>query len=55
MFVATFEGDILHFDGVLWTRVFADENTNIRSLWGTSPDDVYAVGDWGRILHYTGR
>ena len=31
------------------------QNTYIRSIWGSSPNNVYAVGNGGLILHYNGR
>jgi photosystem II stability/assembly factor-like uncharacterized protein len=30
-------------------------NTNLEGIWGTSIDDVFAVGDQGVILHYDGK
>ena len=54
VFAASFEGDILHFDGVLWTPAFFDETTNFWGLWASSPSNVVAVGDWGRIYRYRG-
>jgi photosystem II stability/assembly factor-like uncharacterized protein len=49
-----FSGEILHFDGQVWTVV---EGPTTRHLWavnGTSASDVWAVGEDGVILHYDG-
>ena len=44
---------ILHYDGATWSRMQADAPT----LWwvhGFGPDDVWAVGEHGTIVHYDG-
>jgi hypothetical protein len=30
------------------------QGCNLSSLWGASPNDIFAVGDNGAILHYDG-
>jgi hypothetical protein len=25
---------------------------NLRAVWGSSPTNIYAVGDGGTVLHY---
>jgi|GEM_PF-946856 len=53
-------GDVvLHFDGTSWSEATlpdlgARPTPNIFKVWGTSPDNVYAVGSGGLILHYDG-
>ena len=29
--------------------------SNLTSIWGASPTDVFAVGESGTILHYNGK
>ena len=60
-------GEIEHYDGTSWTVIQSQEDANAittkyyRSIWGTSSDNVYAVGgdtmppaDDGGIFHYDG-
>ncbi len=38
-----------------WTNATPAISTKtLNAIWGTSPSDVYAVGDTGTILHYNG-
>ena len=32
----------------------AEKQINIMDAWGTSSTDVFAVGNWGTIIHYDG-
>lgn len=45
-------GQILHWDGHSWTSMYVTNNELI-AIWGTSPGNLYAVGD-GRLVHYDG-
>ena len=54
---------ILHYDGSTWKRmgglpeIPGSEHWYQRALfgiWASSPDDVFAVGSYGTILHYDG-
>ena len=47
-------GTALHFDGSSWSAVDSKTDRTLRSIWGASPEDVWVVGDAGRILHYDG-
>jgi hypothetical protein len=56
-------GVIYHFDGENWQLAFkgeVNEISEITSIWGSSPDNIYAVGDsWNSpyenyVLHYDG-
>lgn len=40
-------------DGWCWMNPLPQGNT-LRAIWGTSANDVWAVGDAGTILHYDG-
>jgi hypothetical protein len=49
---------ILHFNGVTWSLVYQGNLPHglpdLYSVWGSRGTDVYAVGAYGTILHYTG-
>lgn len=52
-------GFIGHFNGLTWTEYRSeyflskgDTVYPLRSVWGSSPDDVWAVGDFGTIVHW---
>ncbi|MDY6834696.1 MAG: hypothetical protein SVY53_07875 [Chloroflexota bacterium] len=46
-------GLILHYDGETWTTI-ASQPSILYSVWGSSSDNVFAVGEDGTILHYDG-
>ncbi|MBN2239840.1 MAG: dockerin type I repeat-containing protein [Dehalococcoidales bacterium] len=46
---------IMHFDGVNWTTMDTPEiETNLKAIWGTSENDIFAVGAFSTILHFDG-
>ena len=48
---------IFHYDGIFWTRfaISLPKDDWIHRIWGTGPDDVYAVAyENSSILHYDG-
>jgi len=45
---------IMHYDGTRWRIAQSGGAREIRSLWGTSPSNLYAGSLDGRILHYDG-
>jgi hypothetical protein len=54
-------GVVGHFNGTSWTEYrteyfLANGDTvyPLYSVWGSSPDDVWAVGDKGTIIHWDG-
>ena len=47
-------GQVIHYDGAVWTTVLSGVNFNLRSAWGSAPDDVFIVGEAGTILHWDG-
>jgi hypothetical protein len=48
-------GAIFHFDGTDWTRVNLPPGVGVlHEIWGSSPSDVFSVGDNGIILHFDG-
>jgi hypothetical protein len=55
LWATTTAGDILRFDGVWnWERIPTGLPIDLADLWGTSPTNIYAVGERGTILHYAG-
>jgi hypothetical protein len=45
---------ILHHDGVRWTRHRIDFNEGLTAVWGSGPNDVWAMGPWNAAFHYDG-
>ena len=43
-----------YWDGSEWTDVSIDTGTELLGIWGTAPDDVWAVGSAGTVLHWDG-
>lgn len=53
------EATLLHYDGSAWSLAVVPPLTpaNVAALfkvWGSGPNDVYAVGDVGTVIHYDG-
>lgn len=46
-------GVVMKFDGSSWTQVYAGW-LGFHGVWGSSSDDVYAVGGSGEVVHYDG-
>jgi len=46
----------MHWDGVAWSSLQLIETPEvyIRQTWGTSPTNLWSVGDGGRIEHFDG-
>ena len=45
--------DLLHWNGRAWSAVFEPPQL-IQGLWGSGPEDVWAVGGWdlgGEVAH----
>lgn len=46
---------LTNYNGVAFENVLTDmEHGGLNDIWGTSPDNIYAVGDFGTIIHYDG-
>lgn len=43
---------LVHYDGTSWSRSIPDPSTHFYGVWGSSPDDVFAVGE--RVWHFDG-
>jgi hypothetical protein len=45
---------IVHYDGEFWEQQNSATDAMLKKVWGSSPSDVFAVGDNGTIIHYDG-
>jgi hypothetical protein len=47
---------ILRFNGHIWTVDYFEDDTlaNYITIWGRDARDVYAAGDFGKVIHYDG-
>jgi hypothetical protein len=50
----TVTGTIWHYDGTAWTPMTLPSTAILNEIWGTSPTDVFAVGEDGVVLHFDG-
>ena len=48
------QGMVLHFNGNNWQEEAVFNNISLYNIYGTSNDDIYAVGSGGSIIHYNG-
>ncbi len=49
-------GVILHYDGDSWTSVGLPEIVEaLVGIWGSGPNDIFAVGDGGTAIHFDGQ
>jgi hypothetical protein len=46
-------GTIVHYDGSSWKSQTSSSTDNLVGVWGSSPQDVFAVGR-SSVLHYDG-
>ena len=47
----------MHWDGTTWTVTVLDPSVSqnyLYAVWAAAPDDVWAVGGGGAIVHYDG-
>jgi hypothetical protein len=49
----TYLSMLLHYDGAQWKEHDID-GPALSDLWGSSPNDIFAVGETGTVLHYDG-
>jgi Leucine-rich repeat (LRR) protein len=47
-------GTVARWDGASWNVMPTDVSTYLYALWGTGPQDIFAVGAGGTITHYNG-
>ncbi len=48
------DGLVARFDNSSWSVDSLGGNTYLTSVWGTSPQNVYATGEYGLVAHYDG-
>jgi hypothetical protein len=46
--------NIKHYNGSVWTAMPSGTSSALNGVWGSGPNDVFAVGTSGTILHYNG-
>lgn len=54
VFVTRPNGDVCRYDGSVWSCESVAPASGLWGLHGTAPDDVYCLGDYGRIVHFDG-
>ncbi len=54
IFIGTTAGEILHYDGTTWSRMYTATTSGIQDIWASSSTDVFAAAGNGTILHYGG-
>ena len=47
-------GTILHYNGSAWSPMTSGTTFVLNGIWGSSGNNVFAVGEGGTILHYNG-
>lgn len=52
VWIATPLYDMLHWDGVAWRVLGNGGVSGFRALWGSSEQDIWAVGNYGVTAHY---
>lgn len=57
VYAGTYGGHIYRWDGANWAQVFEgpDAGNGTIRAFGGAPNDVYALGEQGTILHFDGR
>ncbi|MBW1809270.1 MAG: hypothetical protein JRJ87_13830 [Deltaproteobacteria bacterium] len=45
---------LIHWDGRGWTPIIENRGRGLLDIWGSSVQDIYAVGNRGSMLHYNG-
>ncbi|HEX5058300.1 MAG TPA: hypothetical protein VFV99_03020 [Kofleriaceae bacterium] len=46
--------DVMGYEGAAWSPTIQPTSETLYSIWGTAPDNIYAVGRNGTILHHDG-
>ncbi len=52
IFTSSDSGTVYRYDGTHWNNMI--NRAQLQDIWGSSPDDLFAVGYAGRIMHYNG-
>ncbi len=52
------KGQLLHWDGALWTNFSVATTNPIKRMWGSGPNDIWGVGGFGKfdpnLVHWDG-
>jgi hypothetical protein len=48
------EGFVLRYNGKVWREIPINSTGSLYCIWGTSPNDVWVGGRYGRFFHYDG-
>jgi hypothetical protein len=51
----TSPGDLATSGEPTWTPTPNSTLANLNAIWGSAPDDIWAVGDYGAIVHWDGQ
>lgn len=43
-------GTLMHFNGIVWSKIPVPTKANLNGIWGVSEDEIYAVGNKGTII-----
>jgi hypothetical protein len=54
VYLATFDGRIVHWNGVTFTLSHSGDGRPVSRMGGTSSNDIWAVGRDGLVLHFDG-
>ena len=54
LFTILFAFNCLVYSQPEWAVVPSGTTSNLNAIWGTSPDNIYAVGNGGVVLHFDG-
>ncbi len=52
LFTGSDSSTVYRYDETHWSDMIA--MGQLRDVWGSSPDDLFVVGDAGRVIHYNG-
>ncbi len=51
---AASDARVLRYDGSAWSAAAIANGTQFRGIWGSSEQDLFAVGEGGKIAHFDG-
>jgi hypothetical protein len=45
---------VYRYNGTSWTKMFGNTSKNLQGVFGFASDDVWAVGNYGQVIHFDG-
>lgn len=54
LWAACTKGDLLHWDGTMWTKATSPTTADLQDIYGFAANDIWAVGNNNTLLHYNG-